>query len=151
MESMGGYEFFFSADDLVIFTYDNEISDLILKHELNKPEEGRLFVTCHANLYYFIPNITNLFVEQVKHEINKIDFLIRCKCVKQYTDYFEMGVWIRTMESWHPSNRLVIDAYMKISLLITQLKSLIDEMITRHKTRLLAWSNHLLPSIQESK
>ena len=144
-------DLFFSIDDLLIFTYDNEITDMILNHNLNKPEEGHLFVSCHSNLYYFIPSITNLQLDQSELEISKIDYLIRCKCIKQYTDYFELGVWIRTMERWHGSNRLVMKDYMKIGTLICNLKILIDEMIGRHKTRLTAWSIHLSPSTRESK
>ena len=143
---------FFSADDLIIFTYNNQITEMILNHELNKPEEGHLFLPCHSNLNFLIPNITYLKdAEKVEQETTKIDFLIRCKCVKQYTDYFELGVWIRTMERQLVSNRLILKEYKKIGIIIKELKIVIDEMIGRNKSRLLTWINHLLPFDETSK
>ena len=156
MEPISRQTEFFSADEFIIFTYDNKITEMILNHELNKPEEGRLFLPCNCNLNFFIPNITYLNdAEKVEKEMTKIDFLIRCKCVKEYTDYFELGVWIRTMERQHASNlfdlRLSLKNYKKIGNLIKDLKIVIDEMIGRNKSRLLVWIHHLLPFNETSK
>ena len=142
---------FFSIDDLVIFTYDNEITKMILEHEINNPEEGHLFISCHCNLFYYVPNIALLEIEQGQYEISRIDFLIRCKSIAPYTDYFELGVWIREIEEWNDSRSLVMTDYVKMCRMICRLKSLIDEMIKKHKKRLLTWTTHLLPSIKDSK
>ena len=124
---------------------------MILEHEINNPEEGHLFVSCHCNLFYYIPNISLLDFEEGQYEISRIDFLIRCKSINPYTDYFELGVWVRKEEEWHDYRRLVMADFVKMWQLIRRLKLLIDHMFERYKGRLLTWTAYLMPSDEDSE
>lgn len=93
----------FPTDEIVICTYDDEVYKYFLTNEnLNKPTFGRMILKTKCFDTY-LPNIGELDYFDAVEEIKKVQEIIYCKMIEDFTQYFDLSVWIASTVSNHKS------------------------------------------------
>ena len=143
---------FFPTDETIIFTYDDEIYNFLTDHFLlNKPTLGRMILKT-SKFDVYLPDIADLSFEDGKNTLKKVNDIICCKMIEDFTQYFDLAVWGGIMVAHHKQRLYILpsDQYHSLRRDIEDLNRQIRFQVGKHILKLQEWSN-IIPAILNCK